>query len=95
MTTHNQSELFRAPSGRMPIGPTVQVESWICDRLRKDLFCGLTTAEERRERLRAEILERDMAEAVAGRRKGQTCESWAELFERIYGEPLVRRRRAA
>lgn len=80
------ADLFRRPAGAMP---SVQVEAWICDRLRKDLFAGLTTPEERRERLRREIVERDMAHAVAGKRKGQTCESWSELFERIYGEPLI------
>lgn len=82
------ADLFRRPAGAMP---SVQVEAWICDRLRKDLFAGLTTPEERRERLRNEIIDRCMCDAIAGRRKGQTCESWSELFERLYGEPLVRR----
>lgn len=79
------ADLFRRPAGAMP---SVQVESWICDRLRKDLFAGLTTPAERRERLRREILDRDMAMAIAGKRKGQPCETWRELFERLYGVDL-------
>ena len=76
-------------------GPAVKVESWICDRLRKDLFAGLTTPDERRERLRQEILGRDMADAIAGKRKGESAETWAELFERLHGMPLHAAERAA
>lgn len=79
----------------MPPGPTTAVESWIARRLdRPDLFAGVTTAEERRERVRAAILEGRMEEAVAGRRAGYGCETWRETFERVYGQPLGQREAA-
>ncbi len=88
----NSPDLFRGPTGRMPPGPTVQVEAWILSRLgARNLFDGVTTPDDRRERLRAYLVNRQMQDAIAGRRKGQTCESWSDLFERLYGEPLVRR----
>lgn len=70
--------------------PSVQVEAWICSRLKLGLFDGITTPEQRRERVRKEILGRCLADAVAGRRKGQPCETWADVFQRVYGQPLIR-----
>lgn len=75
--------------------PAVAVEDWICRRLRLDLFAGTTTPDERRERLRREILERDLAEAIAGKRKGHPAETWRDIFERVYGQPLEAAERAA
>lgn len=75
----------------MPTGPTLATEAWIARRLhRPDLFAGVTTAEERRERVRAAILDGRMAEAIAGKRRDASCESWSQLFHRVYGEPLER-----
>lgn len=72
------------------IPATVATETWICRRLQApDLFAGVTTPDERRERVRAEILGRDLQHAIAGRRTGQSPETWAELFQRIYGLPLT------
>lgn len=71
------------------IGPTTQVETWIAWRIgRPDLFAGITTPDERRERVRMAILDRGMAEAIAGRREGHPCETWSALFTRVYGVPL-------
>ena len=71
------------------IGPTTQVETWIAWRIgRPDLFAGVTTPDERRERVRTVILDRGMAEAIAGRREGHPCETWSALFTRVYGVPL-------
>ena len=53
------------------------------------LFSGVTDQAERRERVRRAILDGCMAEAVAGKRKGQPCETWADLFERVYGVKLL------
>lgn len=73
----------------MPIGPTIATETWIARRLRRpDLFAGVTTPDDRRERVRAAILEGRMAEAIAGKRTGQSAETWRELFGRIYGQAL-------
>jgi hypothetical protein len=74
----------------MPAAPTIATEVWISRRLRRpDLFAGVTDPDARRERVRRVILDGEMAEAVAGKRKDAACETWAELFERVYGEPLV------
>lgn len=76
-------------------GPTIRVEAWIRDRLDAPaLFGGLTTPEERRERVRDLILGRGLEFAIAGRREGGKCETWSDLFARIYGEPLTKPNRA-
>lgn len=80
----------------MPAGPTIATEAWIARRLRRpDLFAGVTTADDRRKRVRDAIVEGRMAEAIAGKRAGQSAETWRELFERIYGQPLDLAERAA
>lgn len=72
------------------IGPTVQVESWIADRLREPtLFDGVTTALDRRERVRGVIERRQLHLAIAGKRLGDKCETWSDLFLRVYGEPVT------
>lgn len=76
----------------MPQGPTIATETWIARRLRRpDLFAGVTTPDERRERVRAAILDGRMSEGIAGRRQGHECETWRQLFERIYSQPLEAR----
>lgn len=83
-------------SYHMPPGPTIATESWIARRLnRPELFGGVTTADERRERVRAAILAGRMAEAIAGKCEGEACETWREVFARVYGEPLERAEVAA
>lgn len=70
--------------------PTVQVESRIAYRLREPtLFDGITTAEERRERVRQLIERRQLHMAIAGRSPSGKTETWAELFARVYGEPVT------
>lgn len=82
-------DLFRARYEPMPQGPTIATETWIARRLRRpDLFAGVTTADDRRERVRAAILEGRMSEGIAGRRQGHECETWRQLFQRIYSQPL-------
>lgn len=85
-------DLFKAPSGPMPAGPKIDVEVWISRRLlRSDLFAGVTTPEERRERVRRAIVDGELEEAIAGKRKDASCETWSQLFERVYGQPVSAR----
>lgn len=61
---------------------------WIAHKLgAPDLFCGVTDAPARRARVRARILALDVADAVIGKRDG-VPETWAQFFERQFGEPL-------
>lgn len=93
MTT---ADLFTLRHEPMPAGPTIATEVWIARRLnRPDLFAGVTAPDERRERVRQAILDGRMTEAIAGKRKGEACETWRELFTRVYAEPLERAEVAA
>lgn len=68
--------------------PSISEEVWLCKRLGKiDLFDGTITVADRRERLRAWLLTHHYGDAFVGRRGGRE-ETWRELFERMYGEPL-------
>lgn len=71
------------------IGPTTQVEAWIMRRLSAPaLFDGITTPYERRDRVRQCLVNRGLEMAIAGRREGGECETWSQLFMRVYGESL-------
>lgn len=67
-------------------------ERWIALKLGMPLGWdgGVTTAEQRREIIRREILERGIAaEYVSRGHPGREKRvSWAALFERAYGQPL-------
>ena len=67
----------------------VIAEMWLARRLRLPLSwaAGVTTREMRRDRIRAAILERGLADATAGNAKGRP-ETWAQVFQRIYRQPL-------
>jgi len=63
---------------------SVYVELWIAQRLRRpDLYAGVTSVDERRERVRAVILEQGLADVAV---KGQT--TWRQAFERAFRQPL-------
>lgn len=51
------------------------------------VFAGVATPADRRERLRAEIVSRGLAQVRVGKRAGSP-ETYAEHFERRYGIPL-------
>lgn len=69
--------------------PTPLEEAWIANRLEAPhLFLGVTTADIRKQRVRARIAELGAAELVAGKRDGQ-LETFRELFARLYGEPFL------
>jgi hypothetical protein len=87
-----QDDLFRVRFEHMPPAgsPTIATEVWISRRLqRPDLFAGVTDPDSRRERVRAAIEAGDMAMAVAGKRQGQSVETWADVFARVYGVPFA------
>ena len=68
--------------------PPLGRQYWFARRLnRPGLFAGITTAEQRRERIRNEILSRGLADEPIGRRMG-VSETHQETFERLYGQPL-------
>lgn len=68
---------------------TIQGEIWLAGRLGiDDLYGGVTTREQRRERLREEILNRGMANATVGRGPDGQPESFGRVFERLYRVPL-------
>jgi hypothetical protein len=72
-------------------GPKVVVEAWMAQRLGLPLGWdgGVTTREDRREAIRQEILGRNLGGIVAGKRRGEPKpKTWAQLFERVYSEPL-------
>jgi hypothetical protein len=61
----------------------------LCSReLRRDLFCGTITREERMQRLREYVTKRHLADSFAHRESGISY-TWAEAFGRVYGESLV------
>lgn len=65
-------------------------ETWMARRLGLplDWDAGITTAEQRREKIRAAIVDQQRALGIAGKRKGQPAETWKALFERLYRIPL-------
>jgi len=73
----------------IPAGPAVEVEAWLLQRMSAPtLFDGVTTAEQRRERVREFLTERHLDLAIAGGGQRGKPETWSALFERVYGEPL-------
>ena len=74
--------------------PDRAAETWLADRLwitgaevNANLFQGITTPEVRRGSVRDRILELGWEKRRAGY-AGDEPETFAELFERMYGQPL-------
>ncbi len=66
-------------------------EIWLAQRLERHgvaVLAGITTSNDRRERIRTAILEHCLSAVIAGSR-ARKPETYAQLFERLYGEPLV------
>jgi hypothetical protein len=72
----------------MKLGEVI-VELWLARRLGLPLSwaAGVTTRDQRRDKIRAAILDRNLADAVAGNAKGKP-ETWAQLFQRVYRQPI-------
>jgi len=70
--------------------PSVAQEVWLARRLGDATFAeGVTSAEERRERLRRRIVESGRAGEHIGRSAVDGTElTFAAMFERLYGVPL-------
>jgi hypothetical protein len=63
-------------------------EYWFAKRLNRfDLFAGITTLDDRIERVRREILSRNLADVELGRKRGKV-ETYSQGFERAFGQPL-------
>lgn len=54
----------------------------------RTVFAGITDPNERRERIRYAILEGKLDCAILGKNPKGRVETYAEAFERFYGEPL-------
>lgn len=69
-------------------------ELWLCKRLGDhgaSVHEGLTTTESRREQIRQIILRERFESVLVGRGKDRKPMTYAEAFERLYGEPLITR----
>jgi hypothetical protein len=82
------------PRYKPPIGSSLDrlrlfgLERWIGMRLKLGVADGDTTPEIRRERIREAIHDRNAANESAGLGPDGTQETYAQLFERMYGMPL-------
>jgi hypothetical protein len=54
----------------------------------REVTAGVTTTAERSARLRQVILKHNLEAVITGKRQGKT-ETYAETFERVYGEKLI------
>ena len=72
------------------------VEQFFVKRLkqhRPGITAGLTDSGDRRERIRAAIIECGLDCAIIGRKPDGRSETYAEAFTRFYGEPLEPKRK--
>jgi hypothetical protein len=85
------------PEPRAVVQPTaspearrLKVERWLADKLELGLRwdAGVTTQAQRRETIRAAVLERDLADTLCYRSKNSGPQSWRQAFARCYGQPL-------
>lgn len=68
----------------------IAVERWLAAKVGIDgheLFAGITSPETRSARIRAVILERGLADEIAGHRHGR-AQTYAEVFAVVYERPL-------
>jgi len=93
----------RPAQGRLDGTALLDAEAWLRQRLMdhgalerlpdlkpqvRDVTAGVTTTAMRAERMRQLIVRHQLGATIAGRRGGKT-ETYADLFERVYGEPLI------
>jgi hypothetical protein len=72
-------------------------EQWLAQRLGEHgagVFTGLTDRDTRRERFRAAILEHGLEAVVVGRHEGKP-QTYAQAFERLFGEALKQPQRVS
>jgi hypothetical protein len=76
----------------------LDAEIWFAKRLVQILtpvFVGTTDRDTRRERFRKAIIAGGLDNVVCGKRSDGKTETFAEAFERLYGEPLEPKRKKA
>ena len=69
----------------------LDAELWLLGRLQSHLaqiFTGETDCDVRRERVRRAIIIGELDSIILGKRAGGGSETYAQAFERLYGEPL-------
>lgn len=69
----------------------LDAELWFVGRLRDHLaqiFTGDTDPATRRERLRRAIVNAELESVILGKNAAGKSETYADAFERLYGEPL-------
>lgn len=73
----------------------LDAESWLARRLDqfregtyRAVFAGLTDTSTRRERMRDAILDLNLGLVIAGRGQDGKPETFGEVFQRLYREPL-------
>jgi hypothetical protein len=67
-------------------------EAYLARRLKDSgdrVFAGITDPKIRMERFRRAIIDGGHACAIAGRSLAGKSETYAQLFERMYGQPLI------
>lgn len=70
-------------------------ELWLVGRLRDhiaQIFTGDTDPVIRRDRIRRAIVNAELATVILGKNAAGKAENYAEAFERLYGEPLAKKR---
>lgn len=71
-------------------------EIWISRHLGcEDLFGGDTNLNQRRERVRIEIIRRGLGDVVAGKSAAGQQITWAQMFALTYEEPIGSTKRAS
>lgn len=66
-------------------------ELWLVKRLGQHgsaILEGVTTPEDRRARIRNSIISHGLAAVIVGRGKDRQPQTYAQAFERLYGERL-------
>lgn len=102
--SRSRTQARRAPvQGKLEGVALLDAEAWLRQRLTdhgalervpdlkhrvREVTAGVTTIAMRAERMRQVILRHHLEAVIAGRR-GSKAETYADLFERVYSEPLV------
>jgi hypothetical protein len=78
------------PAARRFVYPTIETEGWVARALGDpNLFAvGLTDGKRRAALVRARIVALGWGDGVAGTRPDGRRQTWSELFQSLYGEPL-------
>lgn len=100
-----RTQARRSPvQGKLEGASLLDAEAWLRQRLidhgalervpdlkhqMREVTQGITTTAMRAERMRQVIVQHGLGVVIAGGSRKGKPETYAELFERIYGEPLI------